>query len=83
MNPLSPDFDPQAFLYVTINPDVNFQALTSNFTTSGDTGATDIEFAADPVPEPASAVLVGIGTGFCGLIAYARLRRTQRPCFGR
>ena len=83
MNPLSADFDPRAFLYVAIDPDVNFQALTSNFTASGGTGATDIEFAGDPVPEPATVVLLGIGIGFWGLIRYARLRPTQRQCFGR
>jgi hypothetical protein len=82
MNPQSPDFDPQAFLYLTITPDVNFQALTGDFKTSGGTGAIDIEFDADPVPEPPTAILLGTGIGFCGLLAYARLRRTQRPCFG-
>jgi hypothetical protein len=77
MNPSSPDFDPQAYLYVLINPNVNFQALTVDFTTSGFTGASDLQVAVDPTPEPSTVVLLGTGMGFCGLLAYARLRRTQ------
>lgn len=76
MNPSSVNFDPEANLYLSITADVNFKTLTNNFTTSGVTGATDVQIAADPIPEPTTFVLLGIGC--CGLLAYPWLRRTQR-----
>jgi hypothetical protein len=65
MNPSSLDFDAQINLYISITPDANYLALTDNFTSSGLTGGYDMEYAADPTPEPSTLLLVA-----CPLVAF-------------
>jgi hypothetical protein len=75
LNASSPDFDPNANLYISITPDVNFAALTSNFTSSALTGANDVEFVGDPLPEPSTLVVFGLGVG--GLLGYLWRQRKR------
>ncbi len=60
-NPSSPGFDPNAVLEATISPEVDFGARTNDFAQSGGAGATDVHYAADPVPEPSMLVTFVIG----------------------
>lgn len=73
LDPSSPDFDPNAYLFVTINPDPNLDTATDGFTNSGGSGAADAEFVADvSVPEP-STVAIAIA-GLANLWLFRRGR---------
>jgi hypothetical protein len=75
LNPSSADFDPNANLYISISPDVSFSAMTNDFTSSALTGANDLEFVGDPVPEPSTLVVFGLGFG--GLLGYLWRQRKR------
>ena len=75
LDPSSPDFDPNAIHYVTISPNSNYLALTNSFTTTGDIGGYDMEFAANPTPESSSLVLMGLGiAAILGVVCTRRCR---------
>lgn len=75
LDPASADFDPDAYLFITISPDTNLDAATNGFTASADSGGTDSLFVAD-VPEPAApATLMG---GLGGLYLFRRGRIVRR-----
>jgi hypothetical protein len=69
-------FDPDAYLYLTITPNVDFGKLTAKFTLDLSTGGDDGQLAAHPTPEPSTLVLLGLGLG--GLLV-CRLRRNHWP----
>ena len=69
LDPASPDFDPNAHLFVTISPDTNLDTATNGFTASGDSAGTDSQFVAD-TPEPSTlAILIA---GLAGLRLFRR-----------
>ena len=76
LDPSSADFDPLANVYLTITPDVNFLALTDSFTTSGMSGASDVHFAADPVPEPSTLSMLAAGVISLFLLCGVFRKRT-------
>jgi hypothetical protein len=57
LDPASLTFDPPGNLFVTIQPDTNFDTVTSGFATSGESDAGDAQFVAD-TPEPSSLTLL-------------------------
>ena len=59
LDPVSPNFDPLAFHYMTFTPDTNFFDLTDGFAQAGQTVATGQQFAA--VPEPVSLLMLVTG----------------------
>jgi hypothetical protein len=61
MDPASASFDPNADLFMTITPDVDYGATTDDFDLFGDVGAIDIHFASSGVPEPSSLSLIVTG----------------------
>jgi hypothetical protein len=75
LDPSSTDFDPNAYLFITISPDTNLDTATNGFTTSGGSGATDSEVAAAG-PEPSTwALLIA---GLAGLCLFGRGRISPR-----
>ena len=68
-----PSYDPFALYYTEIMPDVNFYNLTQAFHLTGDTGATDIHFLANSVPEPSGLFVIAVG-----MIGLAALYRNKR-----
>ena len=72
LDPSSSSFDPGANLFLTISPDTNFVTTTDYFTASGGTGADDLHFVADPLPEPSTLAL--LGSGILGLGGFLRKR---------
>jgi hypothetical protein len=76
LDPSSPYYDPNAYLYETISPDTNIDALTDGFSISGASGAVDSQLVADEVPELSTwALLI---SGFAGLCVIWRGRITAR-----
>lgn len=74
LNPLSPQYDPSASLFTTIEPTADFNRLTAGFTQTASSGATDAMFVADPIPEPPTVAI--LGAGLAGLVLLRR-RRTR------
>jgi hypothetical protein len=72
LDPASPDFDPNAYLYETIDPTTNLDTATDGFTASGGSSATDAQFVAD-APEPSTGALVIVG--LAPLLLFRRHRR--------
>jgi len=77
-NPSSPSFDPDLLLYFTYNPRDDMLNLTQGFTVNGTSGGPDGIFAAAPVPEPGTSLLVGFG--IVGLLAATWQRRRGEGC---
>jgi hypothetical protein len=65
LDPASAGFDPDAGLFMTIQPDVDFGALTAQFTATGHTGGEDAHFVSS-VPEPAPVSLVAVAVVLLG-----------------
>jgi hypothetical protein len=76
LDPSSPDFDPNAYLFLTISPDTNLDIATAGFTTSGRSGAADSQFVADAIPAPSSLAL--LIAGLAGLCLYRPGRTMPR-----
>lgn len=77
LDPDSVSFDPLAVLYVTIGPDLDFDALTEGFTKSAASGAVDLHFVGHPVSEPGTLALVGLAA-----VGLASRRRSGKRSLG-
>jgi len=72
-----PAYEPLALNDVEITPDINLLDLTHGFETTGDSGATDLHYVEDPVPEPSSLWLIAIG--IIGVAALRQKRAAMTP----
>jgi hypothetical protein len=78
LDPSSPDFDPSAYLFLTINPDTNLDAATGGFSTSASSGAADAQFVADQIPEPRSLIIIVGFASMWPVFGRRRLRARRR-----
>ena len=82
LDPSSPDFDPNAYLILSISPNTNLDTATNGFTTSGGSGAADSQFVAPAIPESSSLALLigGLRTCACtGMAGPCRGRSSDQP----
>jgi hypothetical protein len=75
LDPSSPYFAPNAFLYETISPNTNLETATNGFTISGGSGAVDSQLVAGEVPEPSTWVMMLVGFAGLGFAGYRRATR--------